>query len=381
MADNKVIWILIIVAVALFLIYVFGGFGNEPLFSPFEATIQLANTPPNIVSFLSIRENPDDVNGVTPDGEIQGDAGGTEGTGTVEVRLRFLVEDPDGPDDIPGLTGPAISEGTNLIVTYTEPLNDGTAGTNTLSAVAGDCSALSCVSNPACTDQSAGTNQKMYLCDIPMNYFDPPSPNGGAAAPDRWTISVTIEDASTNTDTAQSGDTGFTALANNYIYYRVIQGVSTGDVLAWSALNINLDDENADTGLGLDNVGNIQVVDEGVTGFNPCESGPNCGVNFIESAAFSVGDTVGGADTGACDAPGGGGLGTGGFSLADGVPATNVPVAISFSGDGLDTNTMYFCVWDQLSNGHIQGTPVSTYVANAANGNIWSVIFNSGIIP
>lgn len=369
MKKELVILSILLLVVPMLSAGIFDFFKSGPKESPVDVGVTLANTAPTMVTFIAVTENPDDVNGVTPAGDIQGVA-----TGTVPVTFKFVVEDLNGLADLPGLTGPAITEGTNVAVTFTEPTNDATPGTNTISVVGGDCTAISCVANPDCTDQTAGTLQKEYSCDIDMNYYDPSSPNAGASAADRWTISATVQDVGLLSATANSGDLGFTTLADNYIFYYDIQGVSAAGPLNWANLDTGTDDQPSDLGIVLTNVGNIAIADESVTGQNLVEN--LVPANYIEVLAFSAGAALGAADAGACDAVGGGGAGIAGINLVDNVAQT-VTVPLTFSADGSDTATIYFCAWDALSNGHIFGSPALTYISNSANSNQWDISFNS----
>jgi len=299
-----------LVVVLMMSFLVSGFFHKDVQESPVDVGVAVANAPPSINSFIAVFEDDngdgvDDLGGTDP-GTIQPFAGGTEGPGFVTVRFQFVAEDPNGVSDLPGLTGPAIVEGTNLIVTFTEPANDDDGahpGDNTVSAVGGDCSAVTCVGNSDCVDQSAGTNEKEYICDIRMNYYDPPA-LGSVIPGDLWTISATVVDIDTNLDTAQSGDPGFNVLANDFIEYLQITAISTIGALGWASLDINTADQPADAGLVLDNVGNVAVIDEGVSANNLLEDGTT---NGLAVAAFSAGPVAGGADSGACDSTGGGG--------------------------------------------------------------------------
>jgi hypothetical protein len=360
--------------------------GRDPDLSPVNVDVTLSNVNPEILKFFPVTETSDDINGATSAGHIRGDAGGTEGTGTVSVKFAFTAKDLNGKSELPGFGGNPILPGAagNLEIKFYAPQEIGGGNPspffNEVELLSGtDCSVLDCAnadSSEGCVDNSAGSNELKYTCNIDMNYFDPPSANiPGTPENERWTISVDIKDASGNTDTKQSGDPGFTALDDNYIIYDEITGVSASGGLSWSNLDINQPDTPADTALVLTNVGNIAVVDETVAGQNLVENGVPA--NFLAIEAFSVGSVAGsgtGGGTGACDAPGGGGAETGGIVLA--TPAT-VPVDITYSADGTDSASMHFCIWDVLNPNHIGGSPAVSYVANDANSNTWAVTYNS----
>jgi hypothetical protein len=206
-----------------------------------------------------------------------------------------------------------------------------------------------------------------------MQYYNPPSPNAGATALDRWNIDVTVVDGSSNSVSVSSTDAGFNSLvcttATNcdFIRYETLTGVTTSDNLNWPGVDPALPDQKDDTGLSFSNIGNGDVDNENVIGQDLCATG-QCGTQEIKVAAFSVG--------GACDAPGGGGPGTAGIILIDNSPVV-VPLTISYTATPAPSGTMHFCIWDSLSNGHILGSAVSQYVANTANSNRWDITFNS----
>jgi len=355
----------------------------------------VVNNAPTIEKFLGVIEQPEDTNGATPIGTIQGDAEPPEGSsGTVDVRFRFVVKDLacEGGgtcSDLP--SGAGILEGNNLIVTFTEPVNENTPGINTVSAVDGDCFATSCVDNILCNDQSGVTQEILYTCDVAMNFFDPPSPNGGATANDRWTISATIQDSIGGSDTKTSGDVGFTATTCfsgdddcDYIIYNQITAVTAGGILVWDNLDITQEDNPANDNLNepdddplvLNNAGNIDVNSVSIVGRH-LTGVTNTGA-IMSVDAFSADGIVGGVNSGACD-----NTGTA-KQLVHGSLET-VPIFISYSANGLDQSNLFFCIWAALNSQTdcsgpclYDGSDID-YSATEAKGNNWEILFNINI--
>lgn len=342
---------------------------DEPQFGPFDASVNVGNAPPRIIDFIPVVENPDDLSSLA--GQIQPVPGST-----VDARVIFIVQDPNGPVGLPGVVVP--SDGAPALVaadialSLTAPANGISSTVRSVDATS--CFATECASgtNPNCNTGNFAI-KKQYTCDVTMQYYDEPAISNTQAG-DLWSISATIRDVPGLTDTATSATIGpFDAL--NYMEYLTTTGVSNAAVtLAWSTLDVATDDVPADSGLTLTNIGNVAVADELVTAQNLVEDGVP--TNYIEVSAFSSGPSAGGANSGACDAPGGGGTGTGGVALVHGAGVV-APVPIGFTATGTDSGTINFCVWDALNNGHIQGLPAISYVANSANSNQWNVVWNS----
>jgi len=353
---------------------------GEPQLSPFDTTITISNVEPTIIRFIAVDEYDPDENGATGPGTIQGSPGGTEGASTVIGLFHFIVEDLNEPTDLPGGGGATVIQlGTNVIVTFTAPT--ASLFTNTINTEG--CTTSSCVGNPDCTDQTAETNQLEYNCIFAMNYYDPPSPDGGAVPEtDRWKITVTVKDSTgTNSDTATSGqaqepgvDEGFDhstcldedGLDCDYIIYNIIQGVSTNNALSWSGIDINYGDQPADDGLEISNVGNIAVTKETILAYNPVEDGESA--NYLKVDAFSVGIDY----FGACD------VGGTAEALINGI-GVDLSQSISYSADGSDTADVFFCIWDTLNPNNIVGAPALSYVANDVQvpSNRWSIVWQS----
>ncbi len=422
MVGKKIIYVCVFVFLGVLIVSSFasaslgswlkGLFGaEEPDLAPFDVGVQLGNTPPTIVAFIGIFEDCNDgpCNDIddpafgTAVGTIQGEAGGSEGDGITSARFKFVVEDPDCEGgstctDLPGMAGgPAITYGTNLLVSFTEPANP-PAYSNTITAGAGDCVAVSCFGDTQCPDSTASTQQVKYICDMEMNFYDPPSPSGGATAGDRWRVSARIYD-STGANNDLKTTTNFPTVD---IIYNVIHGVSTtgtgpgvAPVITWTNLDTNTDDQCADgggacatAGITATNVGNEAVssidlqgedlvssidTDSNILTDEKCTTVGGIVSNCLAVAAFSVGTVVGGTNTGACDV-----LGTGAEALANPPTIANPPgFSIAYDATATPpTDDLFFCAWDAVvPGGHIIGTSVSSYVANDDAGNQWMGVF------
>ncbi|MFH1585929.1 MAG: hypothetical protein ABIB79_04120 [archaeon] len=358
---------------------------------PYDVSVNVGNTPPTVEKFIAVFEDDaesgiadwidDDGGVITVAGEIQGDPGGNMGDGgTMDIGFKFTVEDLDGPGDLPWSGGfGAIQLGTNVIVTFTEPANDvQTAGTNTVTASI--CEGVSCVGNSDCNDQTAGTNELLYRCRVPIDYNDPPT-IGTADPANMWTIDVQVYD-STGTNNAQANSVDFGTLSVDYIDYWTISSVATppGTTIIWGNLDINAGDQPSNDGndLTMQNAGNRDITNEDVHAYNLVQDGVPA--NTLLASAFGVSNIDGGnyvpgpivPDTGACD------VGGAGVALIHDTDVT-VGIAIPYTGAGIggDTATMYHCIWPTVNPTYLGGSPSSSYVANAANSNQWLVDFNS----
>lgn len=358
--------------------------------SQFDATVSLSNAPARIVAFRpTIDVNPISVS--TGNGEVGPVAGST-----VDAQVTFIVEDPNGPNDLPGLTGPAISVGPvsgagNVYVIITAPTSAPAGSGVTRVSGTGDCIAVSCSGggNPNCnaiTDDTDGTDytlQKQYTCDVTMNYYDAPSPDSFPASSKNnvWTIRAEIKDDAGNTDTADSAlvDADFNGLACtglqdcDYIDYWTTSAIDTaGSSIAWTGLGVSATDTPNDAPLTLNNWGNTQVIDLQLTGEDLV--GDLIVGSIMEVEAFSAGPAAGGVDSGACGHATGGG--SGGVELIGGTGVT-VLRDIGYTAGGADTADLHFCAWAAVDPLYLTGPTDTSYHATVVEGNNWNVIFNS----
>ena len=362
----------------------------------FDATVTLTNAPARIVAFRPA----DDV----PDGGIVGEVQPVAGT-TVTARITFIVEDPNGPVDLPGLTGPAIVVGPvsgvgNVYVTLTAPVN-APVGSGVI-RVATACTAVECASgtNPNCNaatvaagDGTDFTNQKQYTCDVSMLYYNAPAPgdvNNGATPPgDLWTIHAEIEDAASNQDTVNSGDTDHGGNPNydfngigcagvgdcDYVEYTTVSGVDTATAtVAWTGLSVSATDTAADGALSLNNWGNVVITAVDIRSQKLTDATGNA---EMLPAAFSTSSVIGGADSGSCDGPSGGCAGAGANELVENSFINSLGVAIDYTATGTDADDAFFCIWAAVDPVYLSGPIASAYSSTIAKTNEWDIQFSS----
>jgi len=268
----------------------------------------------------------------------------------------------------------------------------------------GNCSATECVTgtNPECNatteSEGDGTNyqlQKQYTCDVKMQYYDVPAEGSlpGGADADLWDIYVEIEDADSLIDNVRSGIIShkgfydFNGVACDglvergdcdYIEYMSTSAIDTAGVtVSWTDLFVTAEDTINDAPLTLSNWGNTLVATVDLTGEDL--TGVNIGPSSImEVEAFSAGIAAGGADTGACDGPSGGGAGAAGRELIGGA-IVNIPRNVPYTavGDIVDKEDLHFCIWAAILSGYLTGPYDSAYSATVSKTNNWDVVFNS----
>lgn len=331
------------------------AWGEEVQEAPFDATVQLANAPPTIVAFRPT----DDflTSGAAGPGTGLGDVGAI---GNVEIwaRIIFIVEDPNQPNDLPGLgTGPAINVGPlsgagNILASITSPADAAnsircaagscrtrtassgtTAGTDypsglglTRSCVATTCAGgtntnCPCTSatNPGCaaiSPNAVGSNNELqvqYTCYVKMNYWDEPTTSDATlTANDYWTIRTQIEDSAASSDNVASGDLdnngvpaydfnefACTTINNcDYIDHLSVKFLDTTGSVGWTAVSIDAGDDPADTAtdLAMTNKGNSPVPSISLTGADLI--GVASGGSAISNSIMRVNAFVGNEVTG-----------------------------------------------------------------------------------
>jgi len=299
--------------------------GEEPQKAPFSASVQLANVAPTIVKFLPV----DDFLSTGAAGGAVGLGGVMPvGNGIVFGRVIFIVEDPNQPNDLPGLGTPLIpiSIGTgptnNINVLFRSPSNAGnircasgtcrersastgvTAGTDFPSGLGltASCAATTCAggtntncpctsaTNPGCvaiSPNAVGTDnerQVQYTCYVKMNYWDEPSLSAKTTGGDFWKIVATIKDNGGSTDTVTSGDVDHKTIPAydfdkiactgvgdcdymNYLGTKLVDAPAPASV-SWTAVNTLVGNKPADgaSDLAIRNLGNQAVPDVKVKG-------------------------------------------------------------------------------------------------------------------
>jgi len=344
MVDKKVVWIIVIVAILLVAGYVFGWFGNEPLLSPFDTTVSVAGAPPTIITtYLVI-----DTDGTGTATDIVTSLNGDAADNVNNAEIRFLAEDTNGIEDLPGsVTNPFVEStasgqlgtgGVNIEVYATNPGTDYAAVNIILDP--GSCGRL-----PTCPDAggSCPANQMEFNCTVPMDYFFEP----GTIGTNPYVMTVGIADGSAATAT---GTRPFTYLAN--AYYAI-----AGSGLSWAGISLSSTDQVPAGSLDLTNYGNVDFVTSStIHGSDLGPDGGGTGSNMPVSS-FAISVQTGGVPLAECD----------GASHPSGIPVTAdelsfvAPVAITAGGassliygDGLGGaplipgENLYFCIWEQL---------------------------------
>jgi hypothetical protein len=384
--ENKTwIWVVVIVLL-VFVVYAFGLFGNESLFSPFDATVSLANSPPSIVAMATVLDvdesnNPDASSSA---GDVQPRAAVGGANGLVYSVVKFIVEDPDCPGDgtCPDLVdnpsdvifGSPTGAGSEIAVRITSPQNgircgtacrDRDAGAGGLpSGVSADCSGSTCVGDGDCPDSTVTTIQRAYTCYVEMQYYDEPSVTAKAVAGDFWALTLYIEDVGGNSDTETSGSLGsgsFPADEVFYMDYLTVGGmdIDPAESLTWANIDVTLDDRVADDNNGADGDGGLTFWNRGNLAVTGVDLRPqrlqgdtdDDDTALLEVASMSVDDAEGGVGLNACD------NGGAAIQLIANTPTGNIPgVTVDFNADDSDSDEIYFCIWDRLDNGHLTGS-------------------------
>lgn len=369
-----VIIILILVAIGIYLVWsgvLWKVLGIEPLFAPFEASVQLANAPPTIVQLFEVTDVDSSNNPIaaSPVRDVQPIAAADGGTGIVYSVVEFLVEDPNlataTPNELPGLPAtcaaasscPAIipfgsptAANYQIAVRATSPANGIRCtgpGCRTRDAVTGTlpggatpppaaCYAIDCGGAagpivPGCNN-GAGVSpygglvsekQRKYRCYAQMQFYDEPSVAAKAAQNDFWSFSLYIEDSTGNSASRTSSSfviAPWDATDEAYFMdYLTVQGVDIRptEKLVWTGVSVTASDTiggdndigEPDTGLSFRNRGNLLLSQFSL---RPQDlTGDIISAATLEVESMSVDDVVGVAvppgTTGACEAPLGGG--------------------------------------------------------------------------
>lgn len=387
--------------------------GEDPELSPFDASVQLANTPPTIVGLLEVTDV-DPLNAPivsSPVRDVQPLSAADGAAGVVYSVIEFIVEDPNlgptTPNELPGLPAtcgatsscPAVipfgsptSSNFQIAVRATSPVNgvrcastcrtrDAVAGTIPTGATAA-CYAIDCggASGPVVTgcNNGAGVSpyggliserQRKYRCYVQMQFYDEPSAGTKTLQGDFWSLSLYIEDSTGNSASRTSASfvTAPWDVADEAFFmdYLTVQGIDIRPTerLVWTGVSVAATDTpgndndltETDTGLSFRNRGN-----QALTQFSlkPQDlTGDIISTANLEVESMSVDDVVGLGNTGACNAAAGGGSAPFAATLA-GNTATDVDAlgfAINFNADntyvsGTNQDELYFCIWQRLDS-------------------------------
>ena len=244
----------------------------------FEATVNL-QIPPEIQRVYDVIDN---VNTEAGDNEIIPLLGSIN-----EMEIRFLVEDLNGVDDLPGGTEPislvvsvgdvdpnAATSGANMEVYVTNPGFDYDSE-NYLASF--------CVEDTDCTlTGGCGAKQREYSCTVPMQYYYEPGPVDDG---DPWQITIAIADTTDNFDSNSKTFTYQVLYSYDIIAPPIDEGIS------WE---IGLDDSNQvaeGDPVSLANFGNFKFTVGEVIGYNLI--GVEQTGDDLPVSTFSVGLTTG----------------------------------------------------------------------------------------
>ena len=345
-------------------------FGGEVKESPFEASVQLQNAPPIIVTVLNIKDNDvpgSPVNSITP---VKGIVNNAE--------VRFVAQDNNGVQDLPGGTGStetitlatatgdvdpsAGTSGKNVEVYVTEPIFSTNAIANGCVEVAG------CPNCPG----AVTTNRREYRCTVPIDYYSKP----GAA----WKIKVAIADPGNGV----GADNAKTFTYNTLSAFDITNPVAG---LLWTAVSVSVGNDDADNDpLGLTNRGNVDLTVGSITGKDLKPDG-GAGGSDLPVTAFAVSTQTAGIPLAECCKAVGGGC-----AAATANALATTPVTISAGGavslpfgngaggpPPVDNEKLYFCLWEKLSD-HVPTLTLSasSYSAKSSNTppNPWDLVLS-----
>jgi len=341
MKKTKILFIAVLVFAIIFLVssFVTGFFHRDPDLSPFEATVTVGNAVPTIISIFPVIDT--DGTGTATDvvTALDGDAGDNVNN----AEIRFLVEDTNGIDDLPGSIANPFSEstapgqlgnlGVNIEVYVTNP---GLAYpiVNTILDPG------SCVRLATCPDAGGcATNQMEFSCTVPMDYFF----ESGT-----WVATLGVADGAGAT---AINFKPFTYLSNAHF------ALSSG--LSWPALVLSSTDQKAAASLDLTNFGNIDFASGTVHGSNLTPDGGGTGSDIpVTTLAASVSTGVGG-DAVENECAGASDFATDGVTSNELSAVAPVPITAGGTpslifGDGaggaplIPGESLYFCIWEQL---------------------------------
>ena len=410
---------------------VFGA--GEVQEAPFEASVQLANAPPSIITILPTT---DVTNANVP---IAGSGLGQVDiiTGTTDYAVvKFVVDDPN----LPTIPGDLSATPTILAVFGTPTVANNEIGVRLTSPAVGircvgpgcrnrdaatalrptgsatTCSSVICTADADCLARGytapENARRRAFTCYVQMQYFDEPiTTTPPTAGNQMWSISLYIEDNTGNSASATSATFADVIPAWNYpgdeLFYVWVRPSTDVDIspsterIEWTSLsvtttdNLGADGNAVDTGTGLTlrNIGNRQVNSIDITPQNLLGTVNPAAILF--ATAFGVGLTAGGANSGACDVNGGGGTSPWeGIALTGGAPLANFLRTIPFTADtpaqGLPlpaTSAMqdlFFCIWPAIQSGGYLGGVGSDLIYRATGGvspysagQYWELVLNS----
>lgn len=376
--------------------------GEEVKEAPFDASVQLANSPPTIVKLFPVydRTTGGVAQGADNDGEVTPVAALSADPGFVFAVVKFIVDDPNHLPGTPDLSlAPAVitmgsqtATVSQAAVQITSPPagilctgpgcrnRDAATGIFPTGATAA-CTGTNCggvVANN-CNDGAGASlygslisnRQVEYTCYVRMSYFDEQTVGAGTLRNQYWDIGLYIEDISGNGPIAvrsiffDPSPGVFSVPSDEDLYVDVnrVDGmdVNTGEFLQWLGASVTATDlpatdangADADGGLTFRDRGNSVVASSSLT---PQDlTGNIVGTARLLAASMSTDfglEGVIGTNVGACDAPGGGGPGTAATALVGGTTFSAIEgFTIPFTATGTNQDELYFCIWPRLDTG------------------------------
>ncbi len=318
---------------------------EDPDLAPFNATVTIQGVAPAIFVV-----NVSDGVG-TPVNTIEAIPGSQANT-----IVTVMVEDANGAADLPSTTasfGPGAAEDINLTI-----IKGGQHAPLTRTVpISGSCAEVTCDPSICGVWGTTGaTSQRMYQCTpsvaVMEGYYEPSSGQGGDAS---WNISATATDLS-----------GQTSLVNDTFEfaYTQVPGIDASGEISWSTgISPAGSDQQADTHLTVTNLGNRVETALDLTGYNLTgRDFPGVADSYVPAVSFSADGT---SAVNSCD------------NLGVATPLVE-NTAQSVDGWGnldygpAESTTVFFCIWEQLSN-HPSGLTLSSagspYQANGTIGD------------
>ena len=295
----------VIVLVVLSLTFVIA---QDPDLAPFDASVQLQNSPPTIVAIYAV-----DDQGSTAGDDVVNALNGDAADPVNNAEIEFLVQDLNGIDNLPGdpsipfrqstavgQLGTAACTGGNCnIEVYVTNPGTAYAATNKLF------DAGSCIRLPTCPNSQAGAgcavNQMEYRCTVPMNYYDEPS-GSSVDLNTHWDIFVGIADGS-GTDTGTSS--GLSQEQTTFEYTSNAYFIISSPVAGIQFTSISLtgtDQQSNNDPLALNNRGNVDFTLGTIQGSDLTSDDVGGTGNNMPVDAFSISVQNGGTPLAECDA-------------------------------------------------------------------------------
>lgn len=342
--------------------------GDEPQQAPFDASVTISNSPPDIVHILEVTDvdSSNNLIGSSPVRDVQPIAAADGANGIVYSVVEFIAQDVNlggaTPNELPGLPAscaaatscPAIipfgsptasnyqiaarATSPQLGVRCTGPgcrTRDAVSGTLPTGATAAcyaiDCGGAAGPVVPECNNgagvsprgNGVSANQRKYRCYVQMQFYDEPSVTAKSAQNHFWTWSLYIEDSQGNSISKTSTDfvvAPWDVTDEAYVMdYLTVPGLDIDPLerLSWTGVSVTSTDNvgadndltDGDAGLTFRNRGNLPIT---TLSLRPQDLiGDNFPSAVLEAESMSVEDVAGAAvppgTNGACDANGGGG--------------------------------------------------------------------------